>query len=82
MDYDFIGRMDTLQSDIETILPIVGGEEFLEDFPRGNPGTNLVQSKYAHMYRNISVNVLERVLDKYRVDADMFGYEFDEYLNS
>ena len=79
IEYDYIGHMETLEADLKTILKHLHAEELKSFFPYHN-FQNWHKKDYAYMYRNVSTRVLQKVVDKYRVDADMFGYSFDKYL--
>ena len=34
---------------------------------------------YGYMYQNVSKSLLESVKDKYRADAELFGYDLNKY---
>ena len=38
------------------------------------------QQQYKSFYRDVPMTILQPVLDKYQVDADLFGYSFDDYI--
>ena len=81
IDYDYVGHLETLEDDLEVILPKLKASHMINSFPEKNVGR--VQSqKYKHMYFNVSYEILKPVLDKYRVDAEMFGYTFDDYITA
>ena len=76
--YDFVAKLETLDADLDTILPHYHAEKIKNNFPTVN--TNALGIKtYKDMYVNISMSVLQPVLHKYQADADMFGYTFDDY---
>ena len=79
IQYDHIGDMDKIQADLAVILPHFNATDLIESFPRSNEN-KLKDFKYSDMYTNISAAVLEKVVDKYRADVDMFGYEYGDYL--
>ena len=79
--YDFIGSLETLQADLKQILPRIGAEDFRDEFPRQNVGSEGA-NKYMEMYRNVPMDVLRPILDKFQVDADMFNYSYVGYHDS
>ena len=80
MQFDYIAHLETMTTDLKIILPKIGAEEFLHAFPEKNIGSTK-SSLYRELYSNVSKSTLTSVLSKYKVDADMFGYEFDDYLS-
>ena len=79
MQFDYIAKFETMASDLIYILPKFGASDFINDFPTKNAGSTQ-STLYRNMYSNISSTILQEVLNKYRVDADMFGYDIDEYI--
>ena len=81
INYDYVAHLESLGEGLKHILPVLHGEEFLDTFPERKLKADPSKSKYLAMYKDIPYNVLKPVLDKYKADADMFGYTFDEYIN-
>ena len=79
MNYDYIGHLETLRTDLKEILPHIDAVRFIKKFP-ANKLRHTGDNRYAHMYRGVSYSVLKPVFDKYQADADMFGYNFEQYM--
>ena len=79
MNYSYIGHLETIGTDVKEILPHLDAAEYIETFPAvklRQTGDN----RYAHMYTSLPLSVLQPIFDKYKADADMFGYTFDKYV--
>ena len=74
-----MAHLENLDSDLDVILPHFKSADLKKTFPELNR-SNGKNSTYTTFYHGLAASVLKPVLDKYRVDADMFGYTFDEYL--
>ena len=74
--YDYVARQETLDADLNQLLPKFKAIEKKAIFPHLN---NNHQTSYRAMYDDIPLSILQPVLDKYQADADMFGYTFDKY---
>ena len=81
MRFDYIAQFETMAMDLKEILPKFGVYDFSKNFPMMNTGST-ESSLYKNMYSNISFSILQSVLNKYRVDADMFGYDIDGYIEN
>ena len=83
MHFDHIGHLETIQTDLKEILPHLNATEFSEDFPTRKLSLGEVDDnfRYTHMYTSIPDSVLKPLFDKYRADADMFGYDFEHYMS-
>lgn len=86
MDYDFIGHLETLGEDVDTVLPRVTTDPAEQYFPQ--PGANGPSSiktengintaaKVQSFYHNVSHKQLEAVKQVYAMDCEIFGYECD-----
>ena len=78
MKYDYVGRLETLHTDLTKILPHFDAVELIETFPQIKLREN-GDNRYAHMYKSLPEYVLKAIFDKYRADADMFGSSFNKY---
>ena len=74
-----MAHLENLDSDLNVILPHFEAEDLKHKFPKLNSNKGR-SSSYQTFYHGLPSSVLKPVLDKYRADADMFGYTFDEYL--
>ena len=81
MDLDYIAHAETLQEDLTDILPKFNATDFKLEFPEKNMG-EINSLMYKNMYADVSRPVLQTVFTKYKIDADMFGYSFDEYMRT
>ena len=78
IEYDYIGHLETIGTDVKQILPHWNALESASKFPAvklKKTGDN----RYAHMYRELPASIVQPILDKYKADADMFGYSFEMY---
>ena len=78
MQYDYISKLETMDDDIKQILPKMNAKYLIGNFPQMNVGI-LEQNRYKNMYNNISKSLMEVVKEKYRTDAELFGYSMDGY---
>ena len=81
MYYDYVAKLETLQTDLIEILPHLNAMRFKDNFPHSKFTSYEAkhQYRYAHMYTSLPDSVLQPLFDKYKVDADMFDYNFDSY---
>ena len=80
MEYDYISHTETIDEDALKLLPKFNADDQIDKFPRRNKGNSSRSSNYLSLYHNVSHHVVQAVMDKYQVDADMFGYNFDDYI--
>ena len=78
MHYSYIAKLETLDEDLKHILPKYHAEDLRNTFPVENKRGN---TSHKDMYKDIPFEILEPVLKRYEVDAAMFGYTFDDYIN-
>ena len=78
MNYNYIAKLETLDEDLKHILPMYHADDLRSTFPVANARGG---KSHKHMYKDIPFEILEPVLKRYEVDAAMFGYEFDDYIN-
>ena len=81
MDYDYIAHIDKLTDDLPFILRHMNATDLTEHFP-SNKGHVQDDSnkKYKEYFLNATFSLVKPVLEKFRVDADMFGYSFADYV--
>ena len=79
IDYNYIGHTETIARDATNILPRFKAEDFIHSFPQKNRGKENPH-KYVDIYKSVSYSVLKAVMEKYQVDADMFGYSFKDFM--
>lgn len=75
VDYDFIGKFDSLNEDIHSVLKHLGVENQIHfpDKPTFNPSTSeILQSSFA----NISSEDIRELVKVYAIDYAMFGYKY------
>ena len=67
-----------MDQDMKHILPKYHAEDLKETFPVANSRGDKL---HKDMYKDIPFEILEPVLKRFEVDAAMFGYTFDDYIN-
>ena len=80
--YDYVAHLETLRDDLKVLLPKLNATTMLNSFPEANVRTRGDTTKYNGMYKDIPPSILDPVLKKFSLDADMFGYSFDDYLSN
>lgn len=76
--YDFIGKYDTLDEDVDKLLNILNLEDVIR-FPKAKPG--VPTSDIMRMYfKNVTSQELHKLWKLYAVDYNMFGYKYPNFL--
>ena len=78
MKYDYVAHLETLQTDLREILPHLDAVKYIEKFPKVKLRTT-GDNRYAPMYTSLPQYVVKPIFNKYKADADMFGYTFNKY---
>ncbi|XP_071440162.1 carbohydrate sulfotransferase 11 [Hetaerina americana] len=79
IDYDIIGKYETLYEDAEFILKQIGKSDIM--FPRAvKPSKTL--SKLQKYYSTLSHKVINDLYNIYKMDFELFEYNLDDYLNN
>ena len=68
-----------MEDDFNVLLPILDAEDYATEFPEKNVRKE-ISYKYGDMYRDVRKSVMSPLIKKYKADAEMFGYSFDDYL--
>ncbi|WP_426430860.1 sulfotransferase family 2 domain-containing protein [Winogradskyella sp. HB-48] len=72
LEVDFLGRFENFSNDIQTVLKTVGiNRQF-------NKNLNKSKRKFNHYSRFYSNSNRDLVLEKYRKDIELFGYDFED----
>ena len=79
IEYNYIGRLETLSEDLPFILKHLNAADLAKTFPT-NKMHEKGSSKYTQLFLKAPFSALKPVLEKYRADADMFGYDFSSYV--
>ena len=79
MKYDYIFHLETLTEDLPFILGHLNASDLAHTFPT-NKLVEKNNTKYLRLFLNASFSALRPVLQKYRADAEMFGYNFRDYV--
>ena len=76
--YDYIGRYETMRDDAKDLLRNIAADvQFpLGDFDSRIPNSN----KYLKLFENVPVSDIRRILDFYRNDYGVFGYEIPDTI--
>ena len=84
INYDYVAHLETIQADLKEILPHLNATEFSATFPTRKLSAKEIGNnyRYTHMYTSLPNSLLQRVFDKYKADADMFGYTFEKYKHA
>ena len=77
MHYDYIAHLETFRDDMRHILPKYEAIDLLRYFPGSTAGL----SSHKDMYLTVPSYITKAIVQKYRVDLDMFGYTADDYIN-
>ncbi|XP_022084698.1 carbohydrate sulfotransferase 13-like isoform X2 [Acanthaster planci] len=76
IDYDIIGKFETLREDSEYILRLIHAEHVT--FPgseSSSPTGSSNQTKLESYYKNVPLVDLQNLYKRFRVDFDLFGYD-------
>jgi len=77
--YDFLGYYETMHDNAKYILSKIMTSH--EQFPKGDFDSRLPNSKkYLNLYENISVDDIRAILDFYKNDYNVFGYEVPDVV--
>ncbi|CAH0394765.1 unnamed protein product [Bemisia tabaci] len=76
INYDFIGKYETLYEDAEYLLKHIG--EPLLKFPRG-PGSN-TSSQLNKYYTTLTSDMIKQLYDIFQMDFKMFAYNLQDFL--
>ena len=80
MDFDFVGKKETWDEDLETILPKLfprGTKKSV--FPKSNvtPGGKVKPQKY---FDSVDPHLIRLIAEKFKSDFQLYGYDPDKYL--
>ncbi|XP_070561568.1 carbohydrate sulfotransferase 11-like [Ptychodera flava] len=81
IQYDFIGKYETLLIDAQSVLKLTNADEFVS-FPPGTQRTGKTYNLVADYYGKIPKDVIEKLYDLYKIDYTMFGYSWPKQLCS
>ena len=70
--YDYISHLETVNEDSDNLLKFVFNSTL--SLPHYNPSNS--SSEYTHILRNIPLDLKEKILEKYKLDMDLFGYKW------
>ena len=77
--YDYIGRFETLEDDAKYILHSIGANL---TFPSGSgsaPTNSSNDNKLFRAYQSVPPNLKERLYEIYKLDFQIFGYDYSKY---
>ena len=77
--YDYVAHLETLDEELDDLQSVYNVTYLKSEFPVSN-SNRFGKLQYATFYRDVPMSILQPVLDKYQVDADLFGYSFDDYI--
>lgn len=78
--YDYLGYYETMRDDAKDVLrEIAVGSDV--HFPLGDFDSRMPNSReYLELFENVSVSDIRRILDFYRNDYKVFGYEIPDVV--
>ena len=80
IDYDFIGKYETIDEDVAFILDKINATESYPDKMMGPTSSRYGKSKTLEIfYSDISPGVLNRIRTKFQKDFDVLGYDSMEF---
>ncbi|XP_045128908.1 carbohydrate sulfotransferase 14-like [Portunus trituberculatus] len=82
LGYDFILNMETFTEDLKYIVNKLGVIEIDVGWKLNATPNTTTSPHYWHYYTNVTKPLLRRVLRKYEVDFQMFGYEVPATLKA
>ncbi|KAK8406578.1 hypothetical protein O3P69_007293 [Scylla paramamosain] len=82
LHYDFILNTETFTEDLKYIVNKLGITEVDVEWKLNAQAHTTASAHYVHYYTNITQALLRRVLHKYEVDFQMFGYEVPATLKA
>ncbi|ELT89673.1 hypothetical protein CAPTEDRAFT_145171, partial [Capitella teleta] len=77
MQYDYIAKMETLESDVEHVLDQIGAPALTIGHSNESKGKNLTKAKTDYLKELDATGSLDALWNHFSKDADMFGYKFD-----
>jgi len=81
IEYDFVGRFEHLNDDAKYVLAKLtasGGPESKVTFPVRNAfdGDVPLSRKFKNYYANVSLNIVRKLINIYKHDYELFGYDY------
>ena len=80
IQYDYVAKLETFNDDMAHILPHFNTTIQRHPIPHKNTNHGHHQD-YEASYRKLPTDVLNNLLNKYRVDFDLFGYTLGEFFS-
>ena len=86
IDYDYILRIETMTKDTALVLPnLYPNISNMPIYNRRRPANvsnKAVTARHLEEYDQIDINSMSKLLDKYKLDMNIFGYQFDPKTNT
>lgn len=79
--YDIVGKYETLETDAEAVLRLVGVDEVLR-FPTSGKSTRTNGNMAAHFFKHINPYLKKKLYNLYQMDFLLFNYSRPGYLSS
>ena len=83
MDYDVIGKLETINDDVRYILNLAhleGKVQFLTPI-NSSPTFSYKNNTLETYFRDVPIEYIRKLYARYKVDFEMFGYELPEFAN-
>ncbi|XP_013394955.1 carbohydrate sulfotransferase 11 isoform X2 [Lingula anatina] len=77
IDYDVIGKYETLETDSNNILDMIGSQIRYPSFNKSSK-TATFMDKY---YKQLSPGIVQKIWELYRRDAEIYGYDYSVKQN-
>ena len=77
IDYDFIGKMDTILQDSQAVLSHFNTSIQL---PYANANKRHTHKILSEFYKDVPLADTKRIIDIYKKDFQLFGYNATDYL--
>ena len=80
ISYDYLGYYETMHDDAEDVLRKIAAGTDVE-FPSGDFDSRVPNSRqYLELFQNVSVDDIRRILEFYKNDYRVFGYEIPRVI--
>ncbi|KAG8225689.1 hypothetical protein J437_LFUL001721 [Ladona fulva] len=79
IDYDIVGKYDTLYEDAKFILKQIGKSDVMFPHAIKPSGTGPQLKKY---YNTLSQKIIKDLYEIYKLDFELFGYSAEDYIKS
>ena len=79
VQYDIIGKYDTLEQDVDYILKILGVDDLIKFPPKPSHKGPSTHELLKQSYKNVTSFEIHKLWEMYAVDFAMFGYKYPDF---